>query len=50
MARGVRKSDSALQHELDGVLERRRSEIDAILAAYEVPRAAAQPRGGAPKP
>lgn len=35
---GVRKGDKALRDELDGALERRRSDIDAILAAYSVPR------------
>jgi mxaJ protein len=35
---GVRKSDMALRDELDGFIERRRLEIDAILAEYGVPR------------
>jgi mxaJ protein len=36
---GVRKEDEAFRQELDEVLDRRRPEIDAILAAYGVPRA-----------
>src|SRR3954470_15096271 len=35
---GVRKEDEALRQEIDAVLERRKPEIDAILAAYHVPR------------
>jgi mxaJ protein len=35
---GVRRGERALQRELDGVLERARARIDAILAAYAVPR------------
>jgi quinoprotein dehydrogenase-associated probable ABC transporter substrate-binding protein len=35
---GVRRRDKALKEELDGILERRRPEIDAILNAYGVPR------------
>ena len=35
---GVRRGDRHLRDELDAVLERRRAEIDAILAAYSVPR------------
>ena len=38
IAMGVRRGDKALRDELDGVLERRRADIDAILAAYSVPR------------
>jgi len=38
IAMGVRKSDAALQRELDGVITRRRAEIDGILAEYGVPR------------
>jgi hypothetical protein len=34
----VRKQDRALLAELDGVLARRRLEIDGILDAYGVPR------------
>ncbi len=37
---GVRREDIALRDELDAVLERRRVEIDALLDAYHVPRAA----------
>ncbi|HEX6898398.1 MAG TPA: substrate-binding domain-containing protein [Thermoanaerobaculia bacterium] len=36
---GVRRSDVRLQEELDGILERRRPEIDALLDRYGVPRA-----------
>jgi mxaJ protein len=35
---GVRKNDVARRDQLDRVLERRRPDIDAILAAYGVPR------------
>ena len=38
IAMGVRRGDVALRDELDGILERRRRDIDAILAAYSVPR------------
>ena len=38
MAMGVRREDQALRDELDAILERRRADIDAILAAYSVPR------------
>ncbi len=38
MAMGVRKGDTALRDRLDEVLRRRRADIDAILAAYDVPR------------
>lgn len=38
MAMGVRRGDMALRDELDAILERRRSDIDAILAEYSVPR------------
>jgi mxaJ protein len=48
MAMGVRKSDPTLHGELDSVLERRRSEIDAILAEYGVPRVAAPTRREGP--
>jgi len=34
----VRRSDAALQQELDGILEKRRPEIDAILGRFGVPR------------
>jgi hypothetical protein len=39
MSMGVRRSDTALHDRLDGVIARRRGEIDAILKAYGVPRA-----------
>jgi quinoprotein dehydrogenase-associated probable ABC transporter substrate-binding protein len=38
IAMGVRRGDRALRDELDGVIERRRADIDAILASYSVPR------------
>ena len=38
IAMGVRRGDRALRDELDGVIERRRADIDAILARYSVPR------------
>jgi mxaJ protein len=44
---GVRKEDVELRQEIDGVLARRRPEIDAILAAYGVPRVDAPTRVGA---
>lgn len=34
----VRKEDAALRQEIDAVLNRRRAEVDAILAEYGVPR------------
>ncbi len=40
---GVRRADAALARELGAALERRRSEIDAILADYGVPRPEAAP-------
>ena len=41
MAVGVRRDDSAFRDRLQDVLDRRQPEIDAILAAYGVPRVAA---------
>jgi len=38
IAMGVRRGNAALRDRLDAVLVRRRHEIDAILAAYHVPR------------
>jgi mxaJ protein len=40
---GVRRGDEALRDELNGILERRQAEIEAILDRYGVPRAG---RGG----
>jgi quinoprotein dehydrogenase-associated probable ABC transporter substrate-binding protein len=40
MAMGVRKGDRALLEELNGIIERRREDIDALLDAYGVPRVA----------
>jgi mxaJ protein len=37
---GVRKDDTALRVELDRALEKRRADVDAILAEYGVPRVA----------
>jgi hypothetical protein len=34
----VRKGDTALRDRLDEILQRRRADIDAILAQYHVPR------------
>jgi mxaJ protein len=51
IAMGVRKGDTALRDRLDEILQRRRPEIDAILAQYQVPRAdlpGAETRGGRP--
>lgn len=38
IAMGVRRGDKALRDELDAILERRRTDIDGILASYSVPR------------
>jgi quinoprotein dehydrogenase-associated probable ABC transporter substrate-binding protein len=38
VAMGVRKGDRALREELDGILERRREDIEALLDQYGVPR------------
>jgi quinoprotein dehydrogenase-associated probable ABC transporter substrate-binding protein len=38
IAMGVRKGDAALRDKLDEILQRRRTDIDAILAQYQVPR------------
>jgi mxaJ protein len=38
MAMGVRRGDTALRDELDLIIAKRRADIDAILAAYSVPR------------
>ena len=38
IAMGVRRRDARLRDELDGIIERRRADIDAILRAYSVPR------------
>ena len=38
IAMGVRRGDKALRDALDGAIERRRADIDAILAEYAVPR------------
>jgi quinoprotein dehydrogenase-associated probable ABC transporter substrate-binding protein len=44
---GVRKSDTALQHALDGALARLQPAIDAILADYKLPRLDAVAQGRA---
>jgi|KBSSwiStaDraftv2_1062776.scaffolds.fasta_scaffold00737_16 mxaJ protein len=38
IAMGVRRDDRALRDELDAIIARRRADIDAILAAFAVPR------------
>jgi mxaJ protein len=38
IAMGVKRGDNALRDELDAIIEKRRADIDAILAAYGVPR------------
>jgi mxaJ protein len=38
IAMGVARGNAALRDELDGVLQRRRADIDAVLAQYSVPR------------
>jgi mxaJ protein len=38
IAMGVKRGNKALRDELDRVIEKRRTDIDAILAAYHVPR------------
>jgi mxaJ protein len=38
MSMGVRRGDNALRDELDDFLVRRKADIDAILASYDVPR------------
>ncbi|MGZ3182171.1 MAG: quinoprotein dehydrogenase-associated putative ABC transporter substrate-binding protein [Telluria sp.] len=38
IAMGVRKGNTELRDKLNGVIDRRRAEIDAILAQYDVPR------------
>jgi hypothetical protein len=52
MALGVRKADKALQAELDRALEKRASDINAILLEYGVPLRdmAANGRGGESAP
>lgn len=46
---GVRKGDTALRDRLDEILQRRRADIDAILASYFVPTVALPAaRGGQP--
>lgn len=45
IAMGVRKGNETLRRELDAILQRRRAEIDGILAEFGVPRV---PSGGAP--
>lgn len=38
IAMGVQRGNTALRDELDAIIDRRRADIDAILAAYHVPR------------
>jgi mxaJ protein len=40
----VRKGDEALRHEIDAALDRRRADVDRILAEYGVPRVDRTPR------
>jgi len=47
IAVGVRRGDDALRNAIDVELERRRSEIDAILDAYGVPRVSVGEQGAA---
>jgi mxaJ protein len=47
IAMGLRNEDDALRREIDAALERRRADIDAILAGYGVPRPAAPKRAEA---
>ena len=35
---GVRRGDTAMKEKVEAILERRRAEVDAILARYGVPR------------
>jgi hypothetical protein len=35
---GVRRKDTSLRDAIDGAIDRRRTQIDAILRAYAVPR------------
>jgi quinoprotein dehydrogenase-associated probable ABC transporter substrate-binding protein len=45
IAMGVKRGNKALRDELDAILERRRGDIDAILAEYAVPRTDTGPGG-----
>jgi mxaJ protein len=47
IAMGVRREDETFRQEVDAILARRKPEIDAILAAYGVPRADPPARVGA---
>jgi mxaJ protein len=47
IAIGVRRNDKAFRDTLDGILERERKTIDAILESYHVPRADAHLSGSA---
>jgi mxaJ protein len=42
---GVRREDEALRDELDAIIERKRPEVEALLAAYDVPMRRAAPVG-----
>lgn len=46
IAMGVRRRDTGLRDELDGIIDRRRADIDAILRAYSVPRTDRSPEPG----
>ena len=46
IAMGVRQGDSALKSELEGILDRRRADIERILEEYGVPLVNVQPHSG----
>lgn len=46
IAMGVREGESALKAELDGILDRRRADIERILEEYGVPLVTVQPHSG----
>jgi mxaJ protein len=48
IAMGVRKTDRARRDVLDRVLERRKADVDRILAEYHVPRVDRAPAGTGP--
>lgn len=45
IAMGVRRDDAAFKAQIDGILERKRSDIQKVLDAYGVPRVGALPAG-----
>jgi mxaJ protein len=50
IAMGVRKDDEALRTEVDAALDRRRADVDALLAEYGVPRVDRPARGAEARP